>query len=282
MPRQEFSSLRQGLVGAWCPSLGASGLSLIDRSGRNNHGTLTNMGGQDNWRLSGSRIALNFDGINDYVSIPLVEPLASLQVPMTISAWCYKTTGANGSVITQYKSLVSSQLIKLAAYSTTEFAYYTSTAAGGYQRVAYSSIPTLNTWHCLTWVVQGTLSQPVCRLGTDGNEQSFSLAAMSTTPDVSVPLIIAADWSGGVAAEFNSISLDDVRIYNRALTTAEIRLLASRRGIGLSPLPDRGGGLPRKLSVNVGGTWRSADSYVNVGGTWKLGQASTNVAGTWR
>jgi len=75
---------------------------------------------------------------------------------------------------------------------------------------------------------------------------------------------------------------DDLRIYNRVLTPAEIRLLASRRGIGLTPLPDRGGGLPRKLSVNVGGTWRAADSYINVGGTWKIGQASVNVAGVWK
>jgi hypothetical protein len=41
MSRHEYPSLRQGLVGAWCPSLGASGLSLIDRSGRGTHGTIT-------------------------------------------------------------------------------------------------------------------------------------------------------------------------------------------------------------------------------------------------
>jgi SSS family solute:Na+ symporter len=54
--RHEYPSLRQGLVGAWCPSLGASGLSLIDRSGRNARGTLTNMGGQDNWQASGTGV----------------------------------------------------------------------------------------------------------------------------------------------------------------------------------------------------------------------------------
>jgi hypothetical protein len=77
-------------------------------------------------------------------------------------------------------------------------------------------------------------------------------------------------------------AVDDIRIYNRALTPAEIRLLASRRGIGLSPLPDRGGGLPRKLSVNVGGTWRAADAYVRTATDWRLSQASVNVSGTWK
>jgi hypothetical protein len=77
-------------------------------------------------------------------------------------------------------------------------------------------------------------------------------------------------------------SWDDARLYNRALTLPEIRLLASRRGIGLSPLPDRAAGMPRKLSVNVGGDWRPADAYVNVAGAWKLAQASVNVGGTWK
>jgi hypothetical protein len=80
----------------------------------------------------------------------------------------------------------------------------------------------------------------------------------------------------------SNTSFDDVRIYRRALTAHEVRLLYSRPGIGLVPLPDRAAGLPRKLSVNVGGTWRSADAYVNVVGVWKLGQASTNVAGVWK
>jgi hypothetical protein len=76
--------------------------------------------------------------------------------------------------------------------------------------------------------------------------------------------------------------LDDVRIYDRAITPAEIRLLASRRGIGLTPLPDRAAGMPRKLFVNVGGTWRNGDAYVNVGGTWKLGTPFVNAGGTWK
>ena len=75
---------------------------------------------------------------------------------------------------------------------------------------------------------------------------------------------------------------DDIRLYNRALTASEIRLLASRRGIGLSPLPDRAAGMPRKLFVNVGGTWRDGDAYVNVGGTWKLGTPFVNAGGTWK
>jgi hypothetical protein len=85
----------------------------------------------------------------------------------------------------------------------------------------------------------------------------------------------------GTTAYFGG-QLDDLRLYSRALTLAEIRLLASRRGIGLTPLPDRAPGLPRRLSINVGGTWRPADAYVNVGGTFRLSEAKINVGGVWR
>jgi hypothetical protein len=76
--------------------------------------------------------------------------------------------------------------------------------------------------------------------------------------------------------------LDDIRLYSRVITPAEIRLLASRRGIGLTPLPDRAAGLPKKLFVNDAGTWRNGDAYVNTGSGWRLGVPFVNVAGTWR
>lgn len=37
------NSINQGIVGAWCPSLGPSGSKLLDKSGYGNNGALTNM-----------------------------------------------------------------------------------------------------------------------------------------------------------------------------------------------------------------------------------------------
>ena len=58
-----------GLVGAWCPSLGPSGYTLLDRSGRGNHGTLTNMDAGSDWLGMPGGWALDFDGTNDSVAI---------------------------------------------------------------------------------------------------------------------------------------------------------------------------------------------------------------------
>jgi hypothetical protein len=109
--------------------------------------------------------------------------------------------------------------------------------------------------------------------------------ATSTAAQATVNLsvfLLGRSLDGGSNNWWFDGQMDDARLYNRALTLSEISLLASRRGIGLTPLPDRGGGLPRKLSVNVGGDWRAADAYVRTATDWRLSQASVNVGGTWK
>ena len=270
MARYEYSSLRQGLVGAWCPSLGATGLSLIDRSGLNNHGTLTNMAGQDNWQASGSGLALRFDGVNDFVATAYAGQLGNF----TASAWFCATGNGAGN----YERIINKKydtgfvICRRSNFANTWAAYILDPTA------AAPIIITLTdgVWHHICFVRSGTTGT----LYGDGGTVSASATVPSTLLDATAVTI-----GRSTPAEFlNQFlgQLDDIRLYSRALTLAEIRLLASRRGIGLSPLPDRAAGLPRRFSVNVGGTWRSADSYVNVGGVWRLGQPSVNVGGVWK
>lgn len=267
--RQEYPSLRQGLVGSWCPSLGASGLSLIDRSGRGNHGTLTNMGGQDNWRASGSGVALNFDGTDDLALISSSQPyqFASGQ-SFTASAWIYPASNKNHSIISFGNNGWD---IYVAIGNYLEFAKTNVVNAGS--TAATNAVP-LNKWThmAITNVVGSTVEFFI-------NGVSVRSTAFTSSYTYTTEFRLGSTHNQTLA--WNG-QLDDMRVYSRALTPAEIRLIASRRGIGLTPLPDRSAGLPRKLSVNVGGTWCAADAHLNVGGTWKLAQASTNVAGTWR
>lgn len=269
MPRYEHPSLRYGLVGAWCPSLGASGLSLIDRSGRGVHGTLNNMGGQDNWRASGSGVALSFDGTDDLVLIPSSQPYQfSSGQSFTASAWIYPAVNKNHSIIS-FGNNGWDMYVSVGNYL--EFAKTNVANAGS---SAATNTVSLNRWtHVAVINVVGSTIEFFIN-GVSVRAATFTQTYTYTTEfRLGSTQAQALAWNG---------QLDDTRVYSRALTTAEMRLLASRRGIGLTTLPDRSAGLPRKLSVNVGGTWRAADSYVNVGGVWKLGQASTNVAGTWR
>ena len=65
------SNLWQGVVGFWSASAGPSGYRLLDRSGRGNHGTLTNMDAATDWVVDDGRYALDLDGVNDRIDIPI-------------------------------------------------------------------------------------------------------------------------------------------------------------------------------------------------------------------
>ena len=84
-----------GLVGAWCPSLGPSGYTLLDRSGRGNHGSLVNMDAGSDWVGSPGGWVLDYDGTDDYVTAR-----ATLTGAFTISIWANRrSVGLNTRVM---------------------------------------------------------------------------------------------------------------------------------------------------------------------------------------
>ena len=76
--------LAQGLVGFWAMTEG-SGEIVHDLSGRNNHGTLTNMDPAADWVGSQSGWALDFDGSDDIVELGVSRVyLPSTTQPLTV------------------------------------------------------------------------------------------------------------------------------------------------------------------------------------------------------
>ena len=59
---------RRGAIAGWCPSLGPTAGTLLDRFSRRNHGTLTNMSIPACWVTSGGKYALSFDGVDDTIN----------------------------------------------------------------------------------------------------------------------------------------------------------------------------------------------------------------------
>ena len=92
-----FASLRQGLVGAWCPSLpnGGSGNTLADVSGHGNHGSLVNMS-PDDWVSGQYGRALDFDGVDDYVAADGRFPTVGIATNFSASVWFYVTSVPSG------------------------------------------------------------------------------------------------------------------------------------------------------------------------------------------
>ena len=261
--RYEYPSLRQGLEGAWCPSLGSVSPVIIDRSGKGRNGAIVTPSYDAN--LPGNTVVGN--------AMTASIPSGTIGTTATWSVWL-RIFGASGQGPFQ---ITQASTLELYVFSDSN-SYLATFLTSGNRRIINSSIirnPTQLNHLAITTDGTTTATYANGVLWNSIAAQSFVMRTQiligncQRTADATPLYPLQGSW-------------DDARLYNRALTLAEIRLLASRRGIGLTPLPDRGGGLPRKMSVNVGGTWRSADAYVNVGGTWKLAQASTNVAGTWR
>jgi hypothetical protein len=88
-------TILQGLVGAWCPSLGPSGYRLLDRTVRVNHGTFTNMDAGSDWLGSPGGWALDFDATNDFVDIGTRQYLSSGS-PATVAWWERITSSGAG------------------------------------------------------------------------------------------------------------------------------------------------------------------------------------------
>jgi hypothetical protein len=224
--QQEHSSLSEGLVGAWCPSLGATGYRLIDRSGYGNHGTLTNMT-NDDWVVSGGAGALDFDGVNDLVSCG--RPILLGSGDFTISTWVYLAVIDDDQVFagnygTGASNLTGVQIGTTKAYTTpplaaNRFNFYLGS------HLQSNFVFSATTWYHLVAVRRGG----VVSLYVNGVFDISGTRSNSIGSTIAWTLGSGPNYSG----EEMTGRIDDSRVYNRALTPPEIRLLASRRGIGL-------------------------------------------------
>ena len=91
----QHPGLWRGLVGAWVPSLGASGATLYDVSGFNRHGTLVNIPISTGWIPGG----LYFDGVNDFVNCG-TSPAGGLTA-LSVSAWVRPDDSAGDRMVAE-------------------------------------------------------------------------------------------------------------------------------------------------------------------------------------
>jgi hypothetical protein len=278
MSRHEYPSLRQGLVGAWCPSLGGGGSLLPDFGPRRAHLTCTSVALQG---TSGG-VAAETNGTSSVAQTTAVASVVNGSTTASVSCWLWRSA-TNQTVAAGFANSAIGALTNCRRFSAIWFTdgnIYVSVENGP---STFAFAPLSGTgWRHLTWSFTGAGASNATRLLVFVDGTSVTLSFTGTMPsslstDLG-PFCVGKDSTD----RFGAGRYDDLRVYNRALTLAEIRLLASRRGIGLTPLPDRAAGLPKKLFVNDAGTWRDGDAYVNTGSGWRLGVPSVNDAGTWR
>jgi hypothetical protein len=188
----------------------AAGTSTADKSGAGNNGTIAGA----TWSAAGKTgNALSFDGVNDRVSIP---DGASLDVTrMTIEAWVRPTT------LTGWRTVLLKEGNDALAYALYAHdnanwpAAYINTGQQADRRSEGLAALPLNTWTHLASTYDGA----TLRLYVNG-VQVRSRAFTGNIANRPGPLSIGGN---AVWGEWFAGLIDDVRVYNRALTIAEIQ-----------------------------------------------------------
>jgi hypothetical protein len=214
----KYPALWNGCIGAWCPSLGQTGLSLIDSSLKRNHGTLTLMDPATDWVASDGKIALDLDGVNDTVVIPAIQ--ISNSGPLTMVAWLNRrsSNASNYHIAFTIGDGTGARTIWIGNHITT--GYYGCSHGEGASDLQSTTVGGTG-WHCLAITKAGT--------AFTGYLDGKSIGQYSTANTLATTNITIGNY--GVGSFYFDGFIDDYRVYNRALSASELRLLSIRRGI---------------------------------------------------
>ena len=205
-----------GLIAAYSFNEG-SGLSAADQSGSGNDGTLSGASWMAAGKFGG---ALSFDGVDDWVTVADSASL-DLTATLTIEAWVNPAATSGNWRTVVMKERVGGLAYSLYAHDGAPLAGGTNRPAGyvrlgaNDQAVRGTATLPLNTWTHLA-VTYGGGSIRFFVNGVQVASRALSGSAAVTAE----PLRIGGNAPWG---EFFNGAIDEVRIYNRVLSQAEIQ-----------------------------------------------------------
>jgi len=229
LPNSPLSASSAGAIrglgderGWWCPSLdtiNAGTITLADLSGNGKVGTLINMEPESDWTLDDAKYCLSFGGTDEQVT---AAEAVSLNSNVSISLWVKVASANNGAFIKVGGStglgigvgdgtLVSSGLILTLAYEGVAW------LNSGY---SFST----NTW---THVTATKSSANLLEVFING-VSVYSLADVAVSSTGTLTTFIGGYDPGD--PRYATAKLDDIRLFDRVLSGAEITALASTRG----------------------------------------------------
>jgi hypothetical protein len=197
------------LVAAYAFNAG-TGTAVTDASGNNNTGTITGA----TWNTTGKfGNSLTFNGTSNVVLIPAATSL-NLSTAMTLEAWAFPTAAQNS-----WRTILQREPDAYLLHAGSENFGALQPTAGGtfgstFDVLGASSAMPLNTWSHLALTWDGA----TMRLYVNGT-QVATKARTGTLQAVSTPVRIGAN---SYAGENFLGRIDEVRIYSRALSAAEI------------------------------------------------------------
>jgi len=225
------NNLAANMVSAWdadhITKTEAGNWTLNDKWG-NNNGTFYNGTGVVCSSTSGSEACpqivndkqmgnvLSFDGVDDYINLGNNDSL-TFEGNFTISFWAYRTSeGYQGG--TYIRKRGSSGI----GFEMADSQFYLLSSTGKFAGITMSS--TINTWENHVLIVTPRES-PHIKHYTDANFNNENYVEIpENTGSISnmYDLLIGYSNAGGVNRYFNGL-MDNVRIYNAALSSSQIK-----------------------------------------------------------
>ncbi len=187
-----------------------SGTAASDASGLGNNGTLANGA---SWSSAGhTGAALSFT-TNGWVTIP-AGPSLDMTSAMTLEAWVRPTSGTGWRTVLLKEAGSRLSYGLYSANNASRPGVWTTTNGADYFLLGTAAVPT-NTWTHLATTYDGA----ALRFFVNGVQVSTKTAVPAITPG-SGPLRIGGNAIWG---EYFRGQIDDVRLYNRALSATEIQ-----------------------------------------------------------
>lgn len=223
LPHEGCDNVSSGLVGWWKLDDG-SGTTAADSSGNSNTGTTQN---SPTWTTGKINGALQFTSANQYVSIPDTAAL-NMSGSWTVSAWVNPSTipasGTRATVLDRDDSSSNTNYLigidNNQSCTGLNWRLKFDASAGGGGINCYPMTITANTWYFITGVYDSP-SQTLS-LYVNGALQVANVGSNVPTSNSGTNLVLGNVSSLG--QQFYG-TIDDVRIYNRAVSTSEVNQL---------------------------------------------------------
>lgn len=204
-----------GLAAYWSMDEG-SGSTAADSSGNGNNGTLSG----PVWTAGNRGGALSFDGTNDYVNAGNPAGL-KLTGAMTLSAWIkIDTVSGNGRIISK-QGYTGSRGWSLNVEASGVGAFQIASNSSSLVTVNTSAALPTGQWVHLAGVYEPGTALRIYVNGVLSNSNSVSVPAAQYNSNLNV-------WIGARPSSecYFDGDIDEVRVYNRALSDSEIAALA--------------------------------------------------------
>jgi len=208
-----------------------SGTSAADGSGNNNHGDVMGVAGDAQWVAGKVGGALAFDGVDDIVVVSQNSGLPiynnGTDNAYSVTLWVRGGPQNDMRVFSEGSTTSNNPLLNLGTHNsaspTGQFASYIRPDTGTTSNHPLSQAePFDDTWHHIAWVDDNGTARLYVDGHLDGGDFSYTRGTMALDTTTVGGILRAAP------SHFFFGEIDEVRIYNRALSQAEAAWLAGK------------------------------------------------------